>query len=160
MCLSTVYTFCRDHAISSCKLLCAVSGGSDSVALLHLMVALRSRLGLEQVAVAHVNHGLRPEESAKEAVFVRELAQQTGCAFYYCPLEGKTLEDPGIEEWARDQRYRFFLSLKREHGYSFIATGHTAQDQAETVLMRLMRGSGSAGVCGIHAVREIGRAHV
>ncbi len=156
MCISTVYEFCIRHQITSCKVLLAVSGGSDSVALFHLFVALQKRLDISEIGVAHVNHQLRPDESVREEEFVSQLAAKHGCRFHSKKLQGKSPDDPGIEEWARKERYRFFMEVKEEFGYKFIATGHTADDQAETILMRLSRGSGMQGLCGILPVREDG----
>ncbi len=156
MCEKTVFEFCNKHNVKSCKLLLAVSGGSDSVALFHLFVTLKEQLSLDEIGVAHVNHGLRPDESEKEAAFVSQLADQAGCRFHDKKLGGKSLKDTGVEQWARRERYAFFKELKGKHGYAFIATGHTSDDQAETVLMRIYRGSGLTGLCGIKAVREDG----
>ncbi len=156
MCISTVYKFCKQHNVNSSKLLLAVSGGGDSVALIHLVVDLRERLMLSEIGVAHVNHGLRPEESDREEEFVSKLAQQNRCTFYSTKLQGKRCNDTGIEQWAREERYRFFTEVKEKFGYRFVATGHTADDQAETILMRIARGSGIAGLCGIHTVRDDG----
>jgi tRNA(Ile)-lysidine synthase len=151
-----VIEFCNKHNIKSCKVLLAVSGGSDSVALFHLFVLLKEQLSLEEIGVVHVNHGLRPEESDREEVFVSQLADQEGCRFHVRRLGGKSSKDSGIEQWAREERYAFFKELKEKYGYQYIATGHTADDQAETVLMRIYRGSGLTGLCGIKAIREDG----
>jgi len=156
MCEKSVIEFCDTYDIRSCKVLLAVSGGCDSVALLHLFTGLKKQLALKRIAVAHVNHGLRPGESAREAAFVSRLAKQAGCRFHLKKITGKRINDPGVEEWARAQRYDFFLEIKRTFGYAYVATAHTADDQAETVLMRLARGSGLAGLCGIIPKREDG----
>lgn len=156
MCENNVIEFCNNHNVKSCKLLFAVSGGSDSVALYHLFVKLKEQLSLDEIGIAHVNHGLRPEESEREEEFVSQLAKQGGCRFYLKKLSGKNLNDSGVELWAREERYAFFKELQNKHGYTFVATGHTADDQAETVLMRIYRGSGLTGLCGIKAVREDG----
>ena len=152
----TVIEFCNKHNVKSCKVLLAVSGGSDSVALFHLFALLKEKVFLEEIGVAHVNHGLRPEESKKEEMFVSQLADQGGCRFHVKKLSGKSSKDSGIEQWAREGRYAFFKELKEKYGYKYIATGHTADDQAETVLMRIYRGSGLTGLCGIKAIREDG----
>ena len=151
-----VIEFCNKHNIKSCKLLLAVSGGSDSVALFHLFITLKEQLSLEEIGVAHVNHGLRKGESEREEAFVSQLADQAGYRFHVRKLSGKSPEDAGVELWAREERYSFFWELKEKYGYTFVATGHTADDQAETVLMRIYRGSGLTGLCGIKAVREDG----
>lgn len=156
MCENNVIEFCNNHNVKFCKLLLAVSGGSDSVALYHLFVKLKKQLSLDEIGIAHVNHGLRPEESEREEEFVSQLAKQAGCRFYLKKISGKNLNDSGVELWAREERYAFFKELQNKHDYTFVATGHTADDQAETVLMRIYRGSGLTGLCGIKAVREDG----
>ena len=152
----TVVEFCNKHNVKSCKLLLAVSGGSDSIALFHLFITLKEQLALEEIAIAHVNHGLRKGESEREEAFISQLADQEGCRFHVRKLSGKSLEDSGVELWAREERYGFFRELMEKYGYTFVATGHTANDQAETVLMRIYRGSGLTGLCGIKAIREDG----
>ncbi len=133
------------------SLLVAVSGGSDSVALLHILCSLRKQLGVT-IGVAHVNHGLRGTESDSEEDFVRVLSRDFDCSFHCIKLSGAP--SSGIEEWARQRRYSFFHDISRKHGYDWIATGHTRDDQVETVLMRLIRGTGLNGLRGIHPVRE------
>jgi tRNA(Ile)-lysidine synthase len=126
----------------------AVSGGGDSVALLLLLVELRAELGIV-LSVAHVNHKLRGEESEEDQRFVTELAQRHGLELYTqeAPLgEAKS----GIEAAARKLRYDFFRQLARENRVSRIATAHTLDDQAETVLLRMLRGTGIRGLSGIH----------
>jgi tRNA(Ile)-lysidine synthase len=126
----------------------AVSGGADSVALLLLLLELRSELGIV-LWVAHVNHKLRGTESDEDERFVVALARQ-----YALELHTHTAPvnpaDPGIEAAARELRYRFFRELAREHRLSKIATAHTLDDQAETVLLRMLRGTGIRGLAGIH----------
>ena len=131
--------------------LAAVSGGADSVSLLHLLLSLREEFGFSLEA-AHVNHGLRGEEADRDERFVRAL-----CAEWDVPLHvlradvaaeaAKTGE--GLEACGRRVRYAFFDSLARGE----IATAHTRDDNAETVLLHLMRGSGLRGLCGIPPVR-------
>lgn len=122
--------------------ICAVSGGADSMALLWCMWMLKEKLGIT-VAAAHYNHHLRMEESDRDAEFVRRF-----CAFHDIPLylgEGNIVPGPkGLEAAARDARYAFLNGLD-----GVIATAHTADDNAETVLMHLIRGSGLRGLGGI-----------
>ena len=122
--------------------ICAVSGGADSMALLWGMYLLREKLGITLEA-AHFNHNLRGEESKQDAEFVRKF-----CEFHDIPLhfgEGNvTLGKKGLEAAARDARYAFLRSLN-----GTIATAHTADDNAETVLMHLIRGSGLRGLGGV-----------
>lgn len=156
MCEKIVVEFCNKHNVKNCTILLAVSGGSDSVALFHLFVTLKEWLCIDEIGVAHVNHGLRPGESEQEEKFVSQLAIQAGCRFHVRRLDGKSFKDSGVEQWARNERYGFFSELMETFGYRYAATGHTADDQAETVLMRIYRGSGLTGLCGIKKKREDG----
>jgi tRNA(Ile)-lysidine synthase len=128
----------------------AVSGGADSV---FLVEALRE-LGYE-LHVLHVNHGLRGEESEEDERFVRELARKHGL-----PVSVHRAAQPpsgaNLEQELRRIRYRFFAQARAEHHLERVATGHTRSDQAETVLLRLARGSGVRGLCGIHPVTRTG----
>jgi tRNA(Ile)-lysidine synthase len=129
------------------KVLIGVSGGADSVALVHLMVALRRVMDL-QLAVAHLNHGLRSDASDREAGFVEELSNKLGLLFHCKKIE----LDPhrgSLEERARRARYRFYKHLMHEYGYNKLALGHQADDNAESVLLHLLRGSGIRGLSGI-----------
>ncbi len=125
---------------------CAVSGGADSMALLWGMYLLREQLGITLKA-AHFNHGLRGAESDGDAEFVTQF-----CRSYDIPLyleKGQVTAGPkGLEAAAREARYSFFSSLEGK-----IATAHTADDNAETVLMHLVRGTGLKGLGGIAPVR-------
>jgi tRNA(Ile)-lysidine synthase len=154
MCEQKIYDFCKQNNVNNCKLLLAVSGGSDSVTLFHLFMKAKVDLGISEIGVVHINHGLRPKESDREEKFVSQLAQDEGCKLHMKRIKGKKQGDSGIEEWARDERYDFYAKIKRDFGYKFAATGHTADDQAETVLMRVSRGCGLTGLCGIPPVRE------
>ncbi|MGB8013113.1 MAG: tRNA lysidine(34) synthetase TilS [Terriglobales bacterium] len=143
------------------RLAAAVSGGADSVALLCLLLELRDELGIV-LSVAHVNHKLRGQESDEDERFVAELAARHGLELHVCEApvsSGENSEgDPptdtriasGIEAAARDLRYGFFRRLAREGRLSKIATAHTLDDQAETVLLRIFRGTGIRGLAGIH----------
>ena len=125
--------------------ICAVSGGADSVALLFALYLLKDRLGI-RLEAAHFNHRLRGQESDEDEAFVRGL-----CSQYDIPLHVGTGEvkagKKGLEAAARDARYGFLLSLDGK-----IATAHTADDNAETVLMRLIRGTGLKGLGAIAPV--------
>ena len=124
---------------------CAVSGGADSVAMLFALYLLCERLGIE-LRAAHFNHGLRNEESDRDEEFVRKL-----CDRFEIPLfvgHGNVVAGKkGLEAAARDARYSFFETLPGK-----IATAHTADDNAETVLMHLVRGTGLKGLGGISPV--------
>ena len=129
------------------RVICAVSGGADSVALLLAMYLLKDKLGI-RLEAAHFNHKLRAEESDRDETFVRQL-----CDRYDVPLHvGMEAVKPGkkgLEAAARDARYRFFATLDGK-----IATAHTADDNAETVLMHMVRGTGLKGLGAISPVRE------
>ena len=131
-----------------------VSGGPDSVCLLHILHELRGELEIRLV-VAHYDHGLREKEDEAETRFVRRLASSLALPF---ESEKASLLKEGItssvEERARNARYAFFESLKDKLCAQKIALGHNLNDQAETVLMRLLRGSGPSGLAGIPPSRE------
>src|SRR5215210_392245 len=123
-----------------------VSGGPDSVALLRVVVALGG-----EPAVLHVDHGLRGEESREDAEFVRELCLSLTVR---CEVRRPVLrEGSNFQERARDERYRLAEEVAAGMGLRVIATGHTADDVAETVLMNLARGTGLRGLAGIPPVR-------
>jgi len=125
--------------------LALASGGPDSVALLRALV----ELGSEPV-VLHVDHGLRGEESRRDAGFVRELCYGLGLQV---EARGVHLGEGNVQDEARRERYRLANEVADERGLSAILTGHTADDVAETVLMNLARGAGLRGMSGIPPVR-------
>lgn len=135
----------------------AVSGGADSVALLLLLLELRSDMGIV-LSVAHVNHKLRNQESDEDASFVAQLSKQHDLELHFeeapVPRNNKSQMSaevlPGIEAAARDLRYAFFRRLARSGHVTKIATAHTLDDQAETLLLRIFRGAGIRGLAGIH----------
>lgn len=137
------------------RVLAACSGGVDSVALLDL---LRGLPGVT-VVCAHYNHGLRGAESDRDEEFVRGLAERLGleCVVGRGDVAAYAREQGmGIEAAARELRYRFLHEAAGRSGCSRIATGHNANDNAETVLFHLLRGSGAAGLSGIRPVRSDG----
>jgi tRNA(Ile)-lysidine synthase len=132
-------------------LLLAVSGGADSVALLLGLHALRRRLGIE-ITVAHLDHRLRGEAAREDAAFVDALATRLGLPCVAGRFDVRRLarrKHISIEMAAREARYRFLVKEASACGASAMATAHTADDQAETVLLRLARGSGTTGLGGI-----------
>lgn len=134
----------------------AVSGGPDSVLLLTFMQRLARELGL-QLAVVHFNHHLRGDESDSDEVFVRELSRSFGLQFIRGEADVQQAakqEHRNLEATARELRYRFFFSLVRRARLDKVATAHTANDQAETVLLRLLRGTGTRGLGGIYPSLE------
>jgi tRNA(Ile)-lysidine synthase len=141
-----VYQTAERYGMDLRSPLALVSGGPDSVALLRVVVAL----GGEPV-VLHVDHGLRGEESREDAEFVRELCRSLNVRYEVrrIRLDG----DSNLQEWARDERYRLADEVAVRLGLRVVATGHTAGDVAETVLMNLARGTGLRGLAGIPPVR-------
>ena len=138
------------------KVLVAVSGGPDSVALLHILLALRTRFDL-RLGVAHLDHCLRPSAAAGDAVFVASLSRDMGLTAHVSKADIRDLHQRqrgSLEALGRKMRYDFFDRIAREFGYTKIALGHHAGDNAELVLMNLLRGSGPLGLSGIPPVRN------
>ncbi len=132
----------------------AVSGGADSVCLLHLLRDLAPALDL-RLTVIHLNHKLRADESDRDEEFVRHLAGSLGY-----PLLAEAVDVAGaggnLEQAGRRARWSFYRSLIAANRVDVVATGHTSSDQAETVLYRLLRGSGTAGLSGIRPITDDG----
>ncbi len=135
------------HGMDLRRPLALVSGGPDSVALLRVIVALDG-----EPVVLHFDHGLRGEESREDAAFVRGLCGRLGvrCEVHSLGLDG----GPNLQERAREERYRHTEEVVVRLGLRAVATGHTADDVAETVLMNLARGAGLRGLAGIPPVRD------
>ena len=148
----TSYIRKQQMLVSGDRVLVAVSGGPDSVALLHALCGLRPKLGLN-VEVAHLEHGIRAEEAREDARFVGALAETLNLPFHLKQVDLPRLRSAAVkgnlEAMAREERYEFFGAVAREHGLSKVATAHTRDDQAETVLMWLLRGSGRKGLGGM-----------
>lgn len=141
--------------------LVAVSGGPDSVALLHLLAGLRDERGL-RLEVAHLQHGIRGEEARQDALFVAGMAESLALPFHL-----REVDLPGIraekgkgnlEAMGREERYHFFSAVAEKRGIHKIATAHTRDDQVETLLMRLLRGSGRRGLSGMRPARRLNSA--
>ncbi len=136
------------------RVLVAVSGGADSVALMRVLLQLRPELGTT-LAVAHFNHGLRGEESAADEAFVASLAKQYGLEFF---VERSDVREHAlaaklcIEAAGREFRYRWFRQLAEQQRFGCVATAHTLDDQAETVLLKFLRGAGTRGLAGIYPI--------
>jgi tRNA(Ile)-lysidine synthase len=154
----------QDSIRAGDRVAAAVSAGADSVALLCLLLELRSELGIV-LSVAHVNHKLRGEESDEDERFVSKLARQHELELDVrdAPVDGRHISEirSGIEAAARELRHGFFRQLAREGRATKIATAHTLDDQAETVLLRIFRGTGIRGLSAVHpriVFEEQGRA--
>jgi len=134
------------------RVLVAVSGGADSVALLHLLCELRDDLRLH-LEVAHLQHGIRGADARDDARFVAEVAERLGLPFHLREINLHQIKSAAgkgnLEALAREERYRFFTTVARERRLGKIATAHTQDDQAETILMWLLRGSGLKGLGGM-----------
>src|SRR5215475_4046650 len=145
------------HAMvpSGATVVVAVSGGADSMALLCALFQLRSVYNMTLI-VAHVNHQLRGEEAEQEALFVEQQAARLRLPVHQARVDVKALQHSlgiSVQQAARQLRYRFLHALHQTLKATRIALGHTADDQAETLLIRLVRGSGPAGFAGIPIVR-------
>jgi len=133
-----------------------VSGGMDSMVLLHVFNTLRKTFDLSLI-VAHVNHGLRPSESEIEAQLVQKESERLGCPFEYGEFNVKEFQRTiGLspQDAARKIRFQFFQSLLEKYNAHKVALGHNADDQVETVLLNLFRGSGLRGLKGMLPIRE------
>lgn len=137
------------------KVIVACSGGPDSVALLHLLNQIKENYDLKLI-VAHINHKLRGQESDEDERFVKRLAQELKLNFHTRSFDVAKIarrKKLSIEEAAREVRYQYLDKLAQRLKASKIALGHNADDQAETVLMRLIRGTGALGLTGMSIVR-------
>ena len=157
--LARVREYCLQEALLTpgaplheLHLAAAVSGGADSMALLRILLALQPEFGFE-LSACHVNHGLRGESAHRDEAFVRAECARLGVPLrvFHAEELGPVPEHAG-EDWARRLRYACFERLCRE-GIDAVATAHTANDQAETLLLRLARGTGMHGAAGIRPRR-------
>lgn len=138
------------------RVVVGVSGGPDSVALLHFLYAIRDKYDLS-IHAAHINHMLRGKESDGDTQYVQDLCTRLGipCSVIYANITSLS-KDEGIslEEAGRKARYDFFIDTANKINATKIALAHNMNDQAETVLMRIMRGTGLDGLCGIKPIRD------
>jgi tRNA(Ile)-lysidine synthase len=144
----------RELLIAGDRVAVAVSGGADSVALLRVLLELRAELGIV-LFVAHFNHELRGAESDADEQFVAELARQHDLPYFAGRAnvrEHAAGNKLSIEHAARELRYAWLMKLAQKDHFEAIATAHTFDDQAETVLMKFLRGAGTKGLAGIHPV--------
>ena len=137
--------------------LLGLSGGADSRALLHILSLQAARDGFS-VTLAHVNHGIRGEEALRDREFCRSLAKEYGFEICILDADVKSLANAhgtGLEEEARSVRYAYFFELMREKKIPLLVTAHHADDQLETVLFRMCRGTGLRGLGGMSPVRRL-----
>ena len=140
------------------KIVIGISGGPDSVCLLHILSRLKAKIDIELYA-AHLNHQIRGLEAQKDALYVSNICDELGVTYFLKSIDvPKYCKDNGlsIEEGARKLRYEMFEEIKLRTKSNKIAIGHNLNDQAETVLMRIMRGTGLQGLRGIEYSRENG----
>ena len=148
--LSAVRSYARAHGLlRPGPIVLAVSGGTDSTALSLILAELKDEFGLV-LHVAHFDHRARPRAAAADAAFVAELANHIGATLRV----GRADAAPKNEDDARTARYEFLRRVARDVGATAIATGHTRDDQAETVLLHITRGSGLAGLAGMRPERD------
>lgn len=150
---SKVLNYIKKHSLlkDNDSVICAVSGGADSVCMLDVLVNLKEELSLA-LYVVHLNHQLRGNEADRDEEFVRELSHKYGLPFYSKKVDVKRLaveKKLSCEEAGRIARYDFLNQLKNELGAAKIATAHNKNDNVETVLMRVMRGTDIKGLAGI-----------
>lgn len=140
------------------RVLAAVSGGADSVCMLHVLNSIKESFGFE-LFCAHLNHNLRGDAAVHDEEFVKELCGRLGIRVFTKTVNVAELAESGrisTEEAGRIARYDFFEELSKEQGFNKIATAHNKNDNAETLLMRILRGTGIDGLKGISYMREDG----
>lgn len=138
------------------RVLMAISGGPDSMALARAMQRLALELEI-RIGLAHLNHGLRGPDADRDQAFVRQFADEHGLPCFCETRDVAALardKKTSLEEAGRQARYDFFSRIAADQGYTCLATGHTRDDAVEQVLMALIRGSGSTGLAGIPAIRD------
>lgn len=143
---SAVFSFLRDRYKKDMSVLLGFSGGPDSLALLHALLEFRQECPL-RLALAHIDHGWRVE-SGDEANQIASMAERLGLPLHTKKLSCSSMKG-NLEAMCREERLKFFAHLCREHAYEAVLLGHHGDDQAETVLKRLLEGSSVAGLGGI-----------
>lgn len=133
-----------------------ISGGADSISMLYILNKLKVPLNI-QIIVVHINHNIRKEDALKDALFVQDICKKMDILCKIIDVDVKKIASDlklGEEEAGRFIRYEKFLEIKNEYNANKVAIAHNKNDQAETFLMRLSRGTGLKGLCGIAPVRE------
>jgi len=153
-----VFDFIQRHRLLPArkKLVVAVSGGADSVCLLHILVNLKEKLKI-RLHIAHLDHQLRGAESSADAEYVADLARKLGLPATIERREVKGYQKQkrlSLEEAAREVRYRFLADVAGATGAKRVAVGHTRDDHIETILMHLIRGAGTRGMRGLQPATE------
>ena len=137
------------------KIVVGVSGGPDSLCLLNILNTLKDEYDLTLIVV-HINHNLR-DEAEFEANFVKETSEKLGLKFYLADVNINKLvkeKKKSCEEVARECRYKFFNEILKENNANKIAVAHNLNDNAETILMNIIRGSGVEGIKGIRSKKD------
>ena len=165
----TKQLFKRGKLTDPCKLagldpntpvLLAFSGGADSVALLDM---LQKEYPTSPVLLAHVNHGIRGDEALRDRAFCEQVAKERGIEIVILDVDVPALakeKGQSLEEAAREVRYAFFADLMQKRNIPLLLTAHHADDHLETVLFRLSRGTGLAGLCGIAPIRPFAKGYL
>jgi len=156
--LDRTRVFLQEHRINASRkpLLVAVSGGPDSVCLLHILNQLKSEFGL-RLHVVHLDHKLRGKSSTADAQYVLDLCHELGIPITIEQRDVRSYQKEhkiSLEEAARDVRYSFFAEVAESLGAKWIAVGHTRDDHIETILLNLLRGTGTRGLRGLQPIRK------
>ena len=155
--LDKVIDYIRENEIikQGDKILVALSGGPDSVCLLHILYRLKDTFNLKLGAI-HINHMLRGEEADNDEKYIIKLCDELGINHYVKRINIEYVArdtNVSLEVAGRNERYKAFEKIREKYEYDKIAVAHNANDQAETVLMRIMRGTGLEGLTGIKSKR-------
>ncbi len=149
--LNRVLRTIKEHSLTEkdSKVLVALSGGADSVALTHILYSISKELGITLFS-AHLNHGIRGEEALRDEKFALEFSKSLGIECFIKRVDIPKISNGISEELVgRNERYKFFDELCQKHGISSVATAHNKNDNAETLLMNFMRGATLGGLSGI-----------
>ncbi|NMC00207.1 MAG: tRNA lysidine(34) synthetase TilS [Thermoanaerobaculaceae bacterium] len=134
-----------------CKIVLAYSGGGDSAGMAALFLSAFPRPKVE-LALCHINHKLRGKESERDEKMCSQIAKKLNLPFYSFKANTKPKKGESVEEWARKERYNLLERCRKKIGFDFIATAHTMDDQAETIILRIARGTGIEGLKGISKI--------